>query len=365
MNTILVVAVSQQMADIANKLIKEMKLNIPVIISSEKESEKVVSDYPDVEVFISRGRTATTLQDLSGKTAVEIVCSIHDILNSAQKLIEKGSHKIGIMVSEALIGDIYCNYSLGNVNIFTKPCELSEFKDLIAKFHKEGLDGVICGAQAVKYADKYGIKTELINTAAASLKIAINQALKIITAKENQHLLEQKKIERMQLYSKELHLAIETAVVATEELFSSSQELTNKSKETSLIARDVFEEVQNTTEILEIIKRVAKQTNLLGLNAAIEASRAGEYGRGFSVVAKEIRKLADESNISAKNISEMLNKFCTSVENVVNNVEESTIITEKQSKANEDITKMIDSLRKISKDMLDLKNEINIKNGIF
>lgn len=160
----------------------------------------------------------------------------------------------------------------------------------------------------------------------------------------------------MQLYSKELYAAIKTAVVATEELFSSSQELANKSKETTLITRNVFEEVKNTTEILEIIKRVAKQTNLLGLNAAIEANRAGEYGRGFSVVAKEIRKLSDESNISVKNIDETLKKFCASVEKVLDNVEESTMITEKQLKTNEDITKMIDSLRKISKDMLDLKN---------
>jgi hypothetical protein len=359
MNTILFVAVSEQMADIASKMLKEMKLNIPVIVGSEKESEKIVKNYPDVEVFISRGRTATTLQDLSGKAAVEIVCSFHDILNSVQKLIEKGAQKIGIMVSKALIDDISNNYNLGNINVFTYPCELSQFENLITKFHKEGLDGVICSAQAVKYAEQYGIKTELISTAESSLKIAINQALKIVMAKENQRLLEQKKIKRMQLYSRELYSAIETAVVATEELFSSSQELANKSKETSLITRNVFEEVKNTTRILEIIKRVAKQTNLLGLNAAIEANRAGEYGRGFSVVAKEIRKLADESNTSAKNIDETLNKFCASVENVLNNVEESTIITEKQSKANEDITKMIDSLRKISKDMLDLKNEIN------
>lgn len=355
MDSILFVAVSEQMADVANKLLKEMKLSIPVIISSEKESQKIIDDYPEVEVFISRGRTATTLQDLSGKNVVEIVCSIHDILNSMQKLIEKGAHKVAIMVSEALIGDTSCNYSLGNVSVITEPCEVSEFENLIARFYKDGLDGVLCSAQAVKFAQQYSIKTELINTAASSLKIAINQAIKIVTAQENHRLLEKKKIERMQIYSKELYSAIETAVVATEELFSSSQELSTKSRETSIITKKAFQEVENTTEILEIIKRVAKQINLLGLNAAIEASRAGEYGRGFSVVAKEIRKLADESNISARNIGETLNQLCATVENVLNNVEESTIITEKQSEANEDITKMIDSLRQISRDMLDME----------
>ena len=359
MNNILFVAISQQMSDMANQLMKEMNIIIPVIIASAKDSEKIVRDYPYIDVFISRGRTAANLQSLTSKPVIKVISSIHDMLYSVEKLSEKGAKKIGILVSKTLIGDITCNYKIGDMDILTKPCEVSEFENLISKFSKEGLDGVICSAQEVKYAEQYGIKTELINTASSSLKSAINQALRIIAAKENQSLLEQKKIERIQLYTKELYTAIKIAVVATEELFSSSQELASKSKETSLIARNVFEEMKNTTEILEIIKRVAKQTNLLGLNAAIEASRAGEHGRGFSVVAKEIRKLAYESNISSKNIGETLSKLCSSVENVLNNVEESTIITEKQLKANEDITKMIDSLRKVSKDMMDMKSEIN------
>jgi len=359
LNNILFVAISQQMADIANQLIKEMNITIPVIIASAKDSEKIVENYPDIEVFISRGRTAANLQNLTSKTVIEIVSSIHDILDSVEKLSEKGAKKIGIFVSKTLIGDITRNYKIGNINILTQPCEVSEFENLISKFSKEGLDGVICSVQAVKYAEEYKIKTELVNTAQASLKIAINQAIKTTMVQENKRLLEKKKIEKMKIYSQELYSAINTAVIATEELYSSSQELASKSKETSLITRNVFEEVKDTTEILEIIKRVAKQTNLLGLNAAIEASRAGEYGRGFSVVAKEIRKLADESNVSSKNIGETLNKLCASVENVLNNVEESTIITENQSKANEDIAKIIDSLRKIAKDMVDMENENN------
>ncbi|BCZ44286.1 methyl-accepting chemotaxis protein [Clostridium gelidum] len=91
----------------------------------------------------------------------------------------------------------------------------------------------------------------------------------------------------------------------------------NNSKAMDQVSETVLDLSNNTKEVmsvLENVNQIAKQTHLLALNASIEAARAGEYGKGFSVVASEIRKLAQQSENASLNIKDILNDINSSIQ---------------------------------------------------
>ena len=106
------------------------------------------------------------------------------------------------------------------------------------------------------------------------------------------------------------------------------------------------------------IGSIADQTNLLALNAAIEAARAGEAGRGFAVVAEEVRKLAEDSNVAAKNIADLASQITSDLDKIVNYAQENTSDSNKakelSARTEEAISNMINYLRDIASSTQDL-----------
>lgn len=136
-----------------------------------------------------------------------------------------------------------------------------------------------------------------------------------------------------------------------EETITSVSRLDTQNNEVMEQLRSLQKDTENIGSILEVIKSVADQTNLLALNAAIEAARAGEHGRGFSVVADEVRSLAQRTQDSTTEIETLIGNLVSSAENSVNRMASGTELSqetlETARRAGETIREMAASVEEI------------------
>lgn len=229
-----------------------------VIKVAEKISNGLISDAKNLII------------NYKSKVGIENTSS--NINDESIKLILKFEKMLDNL--ESLIGQV----QKSGISVSTSVTQISasarELESTIAEQAALTTQVTASSKEIAKTSDKLANTTdELMNTASETSEIAENGVKKLNTVVEN--------LDTMQNSSLEIHKKLEL--------------IKNKTK--------------NINNILVAITKVANQTNLLSLNAAIEAERAGDAGGGFAIVAREIRRLADQTSISALDIEKLINEM--------------------------------------------------------
>jgi twitching motility protein PilJ len=153
--------------------------------------------------------------------------------------------------------------------------------------------------------------------------------------------------------------AAEKGAVAVQDSIKGMNEIRGQIQETSKRIKRLGESSQEIGEIVELISDITEQTNVLALNAAIQAASAGDAGRGFTVVAEEVQRLAERSAEATKQIAAIVKTIQTDTQDAVSAMEQSTRGVVEGAKLSDAAGQALSEIGQVSRDLADLIQDIS------
>ena len=153
---------------------------------------------------------------------------------------------------------------------------------------------------------------------------------------------------QLEAYIEEVRQIVVTLQDKNHVMAAHSEELAAASTEIRLQSERALEDSAKTNDITKLIKAISRQTNLLGLNASIEAARAGQYGAGFNIVAQEVRKLSLQTDESTAKIESALVDVQHNLQALLENMNQISSASNEEAKLAQDVGAVIEQLDEVS-----------------
>ena len=322
------------------------------LLAIEEEWKAQLAESPSISVHLD-GHTVIVSNVLSAKDQSPVGYLAVAFNDGGLQSFVKNRSAIAVLMSVVAVGVIMCALFVFVRFLFTKPmAQLNHVAHELANG-----DGDLTRRLTVKSHDELGDLSASINTFLDKLQSVVGNVVSsadkvkdsLVVTREcndkNQQLLDEHAGElsqantaihamssRLQGMSESARGLAKTTQDASGAAQSANgladnavvavQGLTRVVQEAESVIRELAERSQNIGSVLDVIKSIAEQTNLLALNAAIEAARAGEQGRGFAVVADEVRTLASRTQQSTEEIQTIIESLQQGAEKAVSTMEE-------------------------------------------